>query len=86
LRSQIQSNQIKLNQLKANQKVSQIKSTQSQIQSKQIKASRWRSGRASVSNTRGSGFGPRQRQGFSSSYETPELLGAGNSHVLWMTP
>jgi hypothetical protein len=39
---------------------------------------------ASDSNARGSGFQPRQGQGFSSSYETPKLLGAGDSHVLRM--
>jgi hypothetical protein len=37
-----------------------------------------------IFNARGSGFEPRQGQGFSSSYETPELLGAGDSHVLRM--
>jgi hypothetical protein len=46
--------------------------------------SQWRSGSVSVSNARGSGFEPRQEKGFSSSYETPELLGAGDSHVLRM--
>jgi hypothetical protein len=42
--------------------------------------SQWPSGTTSVSNAKGSGFEPRQGQGFSSSYETPELLGAGDSH------
>jgi hypothetical protein len=46
--------------------------------------SQWRSGSASVSNVRGLGFEARQGQGFSSSYETPELLGAGDSHILRM--
>jgi hypothetical protein len=44
----------------------------------------WRSGSASDSNTKGLGFEPRQGQGFSSSYVTPEILGAGDSHVLRM--
>jgi hypothetical protein len=44
----------------------------------------WRSGNVSHSNAKGSGFEPRQGQGFSSSYETPEILGAGDSHVLRM--
>jgi hypothetical protein len=35
----------------------------------------WCSGSASDSNAKGSGFEPRQGQGFSSSYETPEILG-----------
>jgi hypothetical protein len=48
------------------------------------KESQWRSGSASDSNAKGSGFEARQGQGFSSSYETPELLGAGDSHVHWM--
>jgi hypothetical protein len=34
--------------------------------------------------SRSSGFEPRQGQGFSSSYETPKLLGAGDFHVLRM--
>jgi hypothetical protein len=46
--------------------------------------SQWRSGSASDRNAKGSEFEPRQGQGFSSSYETPELLGAGDSHILWM--
>jgi hypothetical protein len=46
--------------------------------------SQWHSGSASVSNARGLGFKPRQGQRFSNSYETPELLGAGDSHVLRM--
>jgi hypothetical protein len=44
----------------------------------------WRSGSASDSNAKGSGFEPRQGKGFSSSYETPEILGAGDFHVLRM--
>jgi hypothetical protein len=44
----------------------------------------WRSDSASDSNAKGSGFESRQGQGFSSSYETPEILGAGDSHVLRM--
>jgi hypothetical protein len=38
----------------------------------------------SDSNAKGSGFGACQGQEFSRSYETPELLGAGDSHVLRM--
>jgi hypothetical protein len=49
-----------------------------------VSESQWRSGSASVSNARSSGYEPRQGQEFSSSYETPELLGAGDSHVLRM--
>jgi hypothetical protein len=41
--------------------------------------SQWRSGSASVSNARGSGFEPCQGQGFSSSYETPKFPGGGDS-------
>jgi hypothetical protein len=44
----------------------------------------WHSGSTSVSNARDLGFEPRQGQGFSSPYEMPELLGAGDSQVLWM--
>jgi hypothetical protein len=33
---------------------------------------------------KGSGFEPRQGQGFSSSYETPKIPGAGDSHVFRM--
>jgi hypothetical protein len=39
---------------------------------------------ASDSNAKGTGFETRQGQGFSSSYEMPEILGAGDSHVLRM--
>jgi hypothetical protein len=35
-------------------------------------------------NAKGSGFEARQGQGFSRLYETPEILGAGDSHVLRM--
>jgi hypothetical protein len=48
------------------------------------KMSQWRSGSASDCNAKGSGLAARQGQEFSSSYETPELLGAGDSHVLRM--
>jgi hypothetical protein len=49
-----------------------------------IAENQWRSGSASDSNAKGSGFEPRKGQGFSSSYEMPEILGAGDSHVLRM--
>jgi hypothetical protein len=49
-----------------------------------IKAEMERAGElsASDSNAKGTGFETRQGQGFSSSYETPEILGAGDSNVL----
>jgi hypothetical protein len=55
-----------------------------QLLLERIVENQWRSGSASDSNVKGSGFELRQGQGFLSSYETPEILGAGDSHVLRM--
>jgi hypothetical protein len=60
------------------------KSTRSSSKKKECVDCERASGSASDSNAKGSGFEPRQGQGFLSLYETPELLGAGDSHVLRM--